>query len=34
MADISLTQSEADALIAMEKLRVDDKQWDFPASRR
>lgn len=30
MADISLTQPEADALIAMEKKRVDDKQWDFP----
>lgn len=29
MADINLTQSEADALIAMEKQRVDDKQWDF-----
>jgi hypothetical protein len=31
MADINLTQSEADALITMEKVRVDDKQWDFPA---
>jgi hypothetical protein len=30
MADINLTQSEADALIAMEKQRVDDKQWYFP----
>lgn len=30
MADIDLTQSEADELIAMEKQRVDDKQWDFP----
>jgi len=30
MADINLTQSEADALIAMEKQRVDDKQWVFP----
>jgi hypothetical protein len=30
MADINLTQSEADALIAMEKQRVDDTQWDFP----
>ena len=30
MADINISQSEADALIAMEKQRVDDKQWDFP----
>jgi hypothetical protein len=30
MADINLTQSEADALIAMEKHRVDDTQWEFP----
>jgi hypothetical protein len=31
MADIDLTQQEADALIAMEKHREDDKQLDFPA---
>lgn len=31
MADISLTQLEADALIAMEKQRVDETQWEFPA---
>lgn len=30
MADIDISQSEADELIAMEKQRVDDKQWDFP----
>jgi hypothetical protein len=30
MADINLTQSEADALIALEKHRVDDTQWEFP----
>ncbi|MGA2194472.1 MAG: DUF6978 family protein [Bryobacteraceae bacterium] len=30
MADINLTQPEADALIAMGKIRVDDKQWSFP----
>ena len=30
MTDINLTQFEADALIAMEKQRVDDRQWDFP----
>ena len=30
MADISPTQVEADALIAMEKQRVEDKRWDFP----
>ena len=31
MADINLTQSEADALIAMEKQRVDETEWDFPS---
>lgn len=30
MADINITQSEADALIALEKIRVDDKAWSFP----
>ena len=30
MADIDLTQIEADALIAMEKHRIDDKEWKFP----
>ena len=30
MAEINLTQAEADALIALEKHRVDDKQWDYP----
>jgi len=30
MADIDLTQSEADALIAMEKHRVDDTFYNFP----
>lgn len=30
MADISLIQAEADALIALEKHRVDDEQQDFP----
>ncbi len=30
MADINITQSEADQLIAMEKLRVEDKEWFFP----
>jgi hypothetical protein len=30
MADIVLTQSEADALIGMEKHCADNKQWDFP----
>jgi hypothetical protein len=30
MADIDLSQAEADALIAMDKQRVDDKQWLFP----
>ncbi len=30
MADINLTQTEADALIAMEKQRIDDARWDYP----
>lgn len=30
MADINLTQAEADALIAMEKHRVNDDAVDFP----
>jgi hypothetical protein len=30
MADINLTQAEADALIAMEKHRVDNSTWDYP----
>lgn len=30
MADINLTQAEADALIAMEKHRLDDERWDYP----
>lgn len=30
MADINLTQAEADALIAMEKHRVNDDRNDFP----
>lgn len=31
MADIDLAQAEADALIAIEKHRVDDHQWLFSA---
>jgi hypothetical protein len=31
MADIDISQAEADALIEMEKHRVDDKRWTFPA---
>jgi len=30
MAEINITQAEADALIAMEKRRVDDTRWDYP----
>ncbi|MEN6425047.1 MAG: hypothetical protein ABFE13_06780 [Phycisphaerales bacterium] len=30
MADLNLTQAEADALIAMEKHRVDEDPHDFP----
>ena len=31
MPEINLTQAEADALMAMEKLRVDERDWDYPA---
>jgi hypothetical protein len=34
MADIDITQAEADLLIAMEKQRVDDKDCLFPDPRR
>lgn len=30
MAEINLTQAEADALIVLEKHRVDDRPWDYP----
>lgn len=30
MAEVSLSQSEADALIALEKVRVDETVHDFP----
>jgi hypothetical protein len=30
MPEINLTQSEADALIAMEKRRADSLEYDFP----
>jgi len=30
MPDINLTQPEADALIAVEKHRLDDARWDYP----
>ena len=31
MADLEITQAEADTLIAMEKHRVNDKSWQFSA---
>jgi hypothetical protein len=31
MAELTLLQSEADALIAMEKRRVSDDEWLFPS---
>jgi hypothetical protein len=31
MTDINLTQSEADALIAMEKYRINETEWDYPS---
>src|SRR5579859_941973 len=30
MAETELSQQEADSLLAMEKLRTDDKEWKFP----
>ena len=30
MAEIILAQSEADALIAMEKQRIDETEWEYP----
>ncbi len=30
MVEINLTQAEADTLIAMEKHRVDETQWEYP----
>ena len=30
MADFDLTQAVADALIALEKCRVDTEEWDYP----
>lgn len=31
MPEISLTQSEAAALISMEKIKVDDQEYDYPS---
>lgn len=31
MADMNITQAEADALIAMPKIRVNDETWDYPS---
>ena len=32
MAEILLTQAEADALIAMEKFKTDDTRWNYPGA--
>jgi hypothetical protein len=32
MADIAITQADADALIEIEKRFADDKDWYFPAA--
>src|SRR4051794_35249188 len=32
MADIQITQAEADALIAMEKHCVEERNWVFPSA--
>lgn len=34
MADLDITQAEADMLIAMEKQRVDDRIWEFGPGER
>lgn len=34
MSDIDITQEEADALIAIEKQRVDDRTWLFAPGER
>lgn len=31
MTELNLTQSEADALMAMEKHRINEDQWDYPS---
>ncbi|MDO8585480.1 MAG: hypothetical protein Q7T82_00390 [Armatimonadota bacterium] len=31
MANVDVTQAEADALLAMEKSKIDDQAWDYPA---
>ncbi len=31
MADMNITQPEADALIAMPKIRTSDEPWDYPS---
>lgn len=31
MTDANLTQSEADALLAMEKRRTDNSEWNYPS---
>ena len=30
MADLNLTQAEADTLIALEKYKVDSRLWRYP----
>jgi len=30
LSDISVTQADADALLAMEKHRIDDAEYDYP----
>ncbi len=31
MADINITQEEADALMVMEKVKIDEREWLFPS---
>lgn len=32
MADLDLTQAEADGLIAMEKVKVTEAEWEYPTA--
>lgn len=32
MPDVDITQAEADALIAMPKVKVNDQKWEYPAT--
>ena len=31
MSSLDITQAEADALLAMEKCRINNQSWDYPS---